>query len=118
MFLIALNRMAPAQQNVVDVCEAGEAQIKIRLLDNCYKDSSGLKVIENNNVIREDPSEKTNSDNFDISVYESVEFRPRIKWPDLLVQLSLHLVSVYGLFLMLTNSVRFYTTIFGKSVTF
>ncbi|XP_013142870.1 PREDICTED: stearoyl-CoA desaturase 5-like isoform X2 [Papilio polytes] len=110
--------MAPAQQNVVDVCEAGEAQIKMRLLDNCYKDSSGLKVIENNNVIREDASEKTNSDNFDISVYESVEFRPRIKWPDLLVQLSLHLVSVYGLFLMLTNSVRFYTTIFVFATIF
>ncbi|XP_045534746.1 acyl-CoA Delta-9 desaturase [Papilio machaon] len=111
--------MAPAQQNVVDVCEAGVAQIKMRLLDNSFKDSSGVKVIENNNVIHKDASEKMNSDkDFDISVYESMEFRPRIKWPDLLVQLSLHLVSMYGLFLMVTNNVRFYTTIFVFATIF
>ncbi|KPI92675.1 Acyl-CoA Delta(11) desaturase [Papilio xuthus] len=111
--------MAPAQQNVVDVCETGEAQLKMRLLDNGFKDSSSVKVIENNNVILKDASEKMNSDkDFDISVYESMEFRPRIRWPDLLVQLSLHLVSIYGLFLMVTNNIRFYTTIFVFATIF
>ncbi|XP_013178743.1 PREDICTED: stearoyl-CoA desaturase 5-like isoform X1 [Papilio xuthus] len=112
-------QMAPAQQNVVDVCETGEAQLKMRLLDNGFKDSSSVKVIENNNVIFKDASEKMNSDkDFDISVYESMEFRPRIRWPDLLVQLSLHLVSIYGLFLMVTNNIRFYTTIFVFATIF
>lgn len=107
--------MAPAQQNV-DMRDEVETQIKMTLMQNYVNDFKGAELCENNNtVIQDDASEKTTGDkDFDISKYEAMEFRPRIKWPDFTVQLSLHLVSLYGLYLVVTNSIRFYTTLFGK----
>ncbi|OWR47309.1 desaturase [Danaus plexippus plexippus] len=44
--------------------------------------------------------------------YEALEFKPRIKWPDLLVQLCLHSTTVYGFYLILVNRVKLYTILF------
>ncbi|CAH2076285.1 unnamed protein product, partial [Iphiclides podalirius] len=106
--------MAPAQQNV-EVRDESDAQIKMRLMQSSFKDSNGVELCANNNpVIQNGASEKITSDkDFDISKYEAMEFRPRIKWPDFIVQLSLHSVSLYGLYLIVTNSVRLYTTLFA-----
>ncbi|CAG4971582.1 unnamed protein product [Parnassius apollo] len=104
--------MAPAQQNV-DVCDGGGANM--RLTPKSFKGSSDTKLCENNNpVLQEDSaSEKFNSDkDFDVSQYEAMEFRARIRWPDLIVQIFLHVTTMYGLFLICTNSVKFYTTLF------
>ncbi|XP_072938676.1 acyl-CoA Delta-9 desaturase-like [Epargyreus clarus] len=108
-----LNKMAPAQKNV-DVID--EAELKMGLLKNNYL-LKNVKQCENNNTVLEESeslSEKVHGDiDFDIGAYEAMEFTPRIKWPDLIVQVSLHLVSVYGLYLIVTNKVYFLTTLFA-----
>ncbi|XP_068632944.1 acyl-CoA Delta-9 desaturase-like isoform X2 [Battus philenor] len=90
------------------------------LMPHEFKVAKGVKICENNNtVIHDDAGEKINTDkDFDISKYESMEFRAYIKWIDLMVQLSLHLFTMYGLFLIITNRVRFYTTIFALATIF
>lgn len=73
-----------------------------------------LEHIQNNNtLLAQDYSDRTNDADFNISNYETVEFRPQIKWPDLIVQVMLHLVTIYGCFLVITNEVRFLTTLFA-----
>lgn len=97
--------MAPAQQDVHMCGDTAQPQIKMRLKDNNNKSES--------EVNGGDYPVFQNSD-FDISAYEAMEFRPSIRWPDLLVQLALHLVSIYGIYLILSFQVRFYTIFFGK----
>lgn len=43
-------------------------------------------------------------------------FRPQIKWPDLLVQIAIHTGFLYGLYLMLTFSIKFYTYLWCEFV--
>lgn len=45
---------------------------------------------------------------------EIEEFRPAIRWPDLVAQLFIHLGCLYGLFLCLWSA-KLPTTLFGKS---
>ncbi|KAM3964178.1 stearoyl-CoA desaturase 5 [Aphomia sociella] len=112
--------MAPAQQNVEVCAEPTHAQIKMRLTTSDYKSDNCVNDCDNNNsVLRESTSDKINSDtDFDIRKYEAMEFRPQIRWPDLLVQISLHLVSVYGLILILLNQVKFFTTLFALATIY
>lgn len=106
--------MAPAQQDVHICGDAVQSQIKMRLMDSDNKSDSEVKC-ENNNPVLPDSRDKIKSDtDFDVSKYEAMEFRARIKWPDLIVQLALHLVSIYGFYLILTFQVRFFTILFGK----
>ncbi|XP_026751921.2 (11Z)-hexadec-11-enoyl-CoA conjugase-like isoform X2 [Galleria mellonella] len=112
--------MAPTQQNV-DACDAPpHSQLKMRLISSDYKSDNCVNSCDNNNsVLRESASDKINSEtDFDISKYEAMEFRPKIKWPDLIVQLSLHLVSIYGLFLTFTNQVKLYTILFALATIY
>ncbi|KAL0880737.1 hypothetical protein ABMA27_001949 [Loxostege sticticalis] len=95
--------MAPAQQDVHMCGDTAQPQIKMRLKGNNNKSES--------EVNGGDYPVFQNSD-FDISAYEAMEFRPSIRWPDLLVQLALHLVSIYGIYLILSFQVRFYTIFF------
>lgn len=76
----------------------------VNLLDACNTKSDTVNGVQNDK-----------SDEFDINFYEKIEFKSRIRWPDLLVQISLHLVSIYSLYLILTNQVKLYTLLFGKS---
>ncbi|CAH0750139.1 unnamed protein product [Diatraea saccharalis] len=105
--------MAPAQQDVLMCKESVQSQIKIRHIDSEFKIENG-DVSENNNVVAKNgASDETNSDkDFDLSKYEAMEFTARIKWPDLIVQLVLHLVSIYGLYLTLTFQVKILTILF------
>ncbi|KAG6461419.1 hypothetical protein O3G_MSEX012612 [Manduca sexta] len=105
--------MAPAQQND-DVCNAIDTQLKMRLIPDEYKSDNTVTCYENNNTLLQDSTnEKTKSEtDFDINKYEAMEFRPRIKWPDLTVQVLLHLVTIYGLYLIITFQVKFFTVLF------
>lgn len=104
--------MAPAQQNVEMCDEKMQSDLKRRPASLQRDDV----VNENNNkVLRDSDFDKVTSDtDFDISKYEAMEFTPQIKWPDLIVQISLHLVSIVGLYLIVSNQIRIYTTLFGK----
>lgn len=113
IFSFQLN-MAPAQQNVIECPEVMDCQLRVRLTQDRKQEQDG-KNCENNNTVREENySDKINKD-FDIAKYEAMEFTPQIRWPDLIVQILLHLVSLFGVYLIITNEVRFYTTLFGKS---
>ncbi len=45
-------------------------------------------------------------------VDEGVEFKPEIRWPDLIVQTFLHTGAVYGLFLLFY--IKFFTVLWSK----
>lgn len=112
--------MAPAQQNVEVCTETVDSQIKMRLIPSDFKLQNGVTGYENNNsVLNDSASEKLKSDtDFDITKYEDIKFKPQIKWPDLTVQVSLHLTTIYGLYLILTNQVMILTNLFGKLLFF
>ncbi|KAL4715562.1 hypothetical protein ACJJTC_009188 [Scirpophaga incertulas] len=106
--------MAPAQQDIPICSETVQSQMKIRPINSEYTSENSVKRGDNNNlVIEHSTNDKTDSDtDFDINKYEAMEFTPRVKWPDLIVQLSLHVVSAYGLLLILTLQVKFLTVLF------
>ncbi|XP_049868582.1 (11Z)-hexadec-11-enoyl-CoA conjugase-like [Pectinophora gossypiella] len=101
--------MAPAQQNV-EVCdESLHPEIKMRI---AYRNKNEVEHCENNNSVLP-ASEKVNSETeFNIEEYEAMDFVAQIRWPDLMAQVSLHLVSLYGLYLIFTCQVMVYTLIF------
>ncbi|XP_069356421.1 acyl-CoA Delta-9 desaturase-like isoform X1 [Maniola hyperantus] len=103
-------RMAPALQNVDSLLDS-DSQIKIkRLLD----DGSKLHNVNNNAVPKQYVNDKISDDmDFDIVKYENMEFRAQIRWPDSIVQVLLHTVTIYGFYLILTNKVNFLTTLFA-----
>ncbi|XP_047989063.1 acyl-CoA Delta-9 desaturase-like [Leguminivora glycinivorella] len=106
--------MAPAQKNVdVGVCDSDlPSQIKMRLMATDIK-SHREEHCDNNNSV-DNISEKVNVDTgFDLEKYESMDFKAKFRWPDLTVQVLLHLVSIYGLYLIVTFKVKFLTTIFA-----
>ncbi|XP_053612496.1 (11Z)-hexadec-11-enoyl-CoA conjugase-like [Plodia interpunctella] len=106
--------MAPAQSNVI-AQDQMHRQLKMRLIPRDQDCDKCDNTCDNNNSVLHNysGSEKINSEaEFDLSKYEAIEFRPRIRWPDLTVQISLHLVAIYGLFLILTNQIKFYTLLF------
>ncbi|XP_026500290.1 acyl-CoA Delta-9 desaturase [Vanessa tameamea] len=87
---------------------------ELHFMDNDYKLDDDKTFENNNTLLRKDTTDDINSDaNFDIVKYEAMEFKSRIKWPDLLAQTSLHLVTIYGAYLILTNTVKFLTIIFA-----
>lgn len=64
-------------------------------------------LINNNKIISEqDPVERKSSK-------EPTDYDCRYRWPDLIVQLFIHVGCLYGLYLCLVSA-RFYTTLFGK----
>lgn len=44
-----------------------------------------------------------------------IPFIPRIRWPDLIAQLFIHIGGLYGLYLMIVSA-KIYTTLFGKLI--
>lgn len=42
------------------------------------------------------------------------EFKAHIRWPDLIVQLAIHVGSLYGLYLLIALKAKFYTYIWCK----
>ncbi|KAG7306383.1 hypothetical protein JYU34_009009 [Plutella xylostella] len=102
--------MSPGQQCVT----ACDVSIKNGLPYSGYKDENQ----NNSPVTKKASDEEVNPKEFDISVYEALDFKAQIRWPDLIVQVLLHLVSLCGLYLIITNSVRFYTTLFALATIY
>lgn len=102
--------MAPAQQHMA-MCNEEMKQSEPKI----YK-TNNVKDFENNNTMLENSaSDKVTSDSdFDIKKYEAMKFNAQIRWPDLIVQILLHLVSIYGLYLIISNQVKLLTILFGK----
>ncbi|CAG9113400.1 unnamed protein product [Plutella xylostella] len=90
--------MSPGQQCVT----ACDVEIKNGLPYSGYKDENQ----NNSPVTKKASDEEVNPKEFDISVYESMDFKAQIRWPDLIVQVLLHLVSLCGLCLVITNSIN------------
>ncbi|KAJ2942659.1 hypothetical protein O0L34_g2130 [Tuta absoluta] len=111
--------MPPAQQKV-NVCEEEmHPRLKLRLAAHDLNSEQENCDNENNNSVENSASEKVNNDkDFDIEKYEAMEFVAQIRWPDLIVQVSLHLVSIYGLYLILSNQVKFYTILFALATIY
>lgn len=104
--------MAPAVQNVDSILDT-DSQIKIKLLD---RDNNNYKVNSANDetVVKRNVNGEVSDIDFDIGKFEATEFKAQIRWPDLIVQVLLHSVTIYGFFLILTNRVKFLTTLFGE----
>lgn len=47
---------------------------------------------------------------------KATEFKPQIRWPDLIAQVFIHLGSLYGLFYLFTLKAKLYTYIWCKSL--
>lgn len=45
---------------------------------------------------------------------EKTVFKPRIRWPDLMAQVFVHVGSTYGLYFLITLQAKFYTYIWCK----
>lgn len=82
--------------------------------------NSGTTVNHQINIKNKNEDRKTFETNTALSNSENIanklieeEFIPRIRWPDTIAQLFLHLGCLYGFFLSLTSA-RFYTFLFGK----
>lgn len=106
--------MAPAQKHV-DVCEEPiHAQMKLRFIthENNVKNDVHYKNI--NTVVKSGDSEMNADPDFDLLKYEAMDFKAQIRWPDTIVQISLHTLTVYGMYLIITNQVKLYTVLFGK----
>ena len=108
--------MAPAQKNIEMCGEEMHSELKISPVT--YKNGKGAHFENNNTVLRDSASEVTSDSDFDIKKYEAMEFKAQWRWPDLLAQVFLHLVSIYGLYLMISNQVKLYTILFGESTIF
>ncbi|KAH9632277.1 hypothetical protein HF086_010202 [Spodoptera exigua] len=108
--------MAPAQKHV-QMC-GDEIQSGLKISPVTYdadKLNESPQYENNNTVLRNSANEKVNSDaDFDISKYEAIDFKAKFRWPDLTVQILLHLVSIYGLYLTFSNQVKLLTLLFGK----
>lgn len=59
------------------------------------------------------PHENINNNTEEDVKSVSEPFKPTIRWPDLTVQLFIHLGCLYGFYLAAFRA-RFYTTLFGK----
>nr|AGO45842.1 acyl-CoA desaturase HvirKSVE [Heliothis virescens] len=103
--------MAPAQQNIEMCDENMHSEIKIR--HPAYKNDKVGQFENNNTVLRDSASEVKSDSEFDLKKYEAMEFKAQIRWPDLTVQVLLHLVSIYGLYLMICNQVKLLTILFA-----
>lgn len=103
--------MAPAHPNV-GACDEMD-QLKMRLNADKINAESDINDNENNNTVKIIRNGEIDEE-FDLAKYEAMNFIPQIRWPDLIVQISLHLVSIYGLYLLFTNKLKFYTIIFGE----
>lgn len=42
------------------------------------------------------------------------EFKPKIRWPDLIVQIVIHLGSLYGIYYLITFRAKFHTYLWCK----
>uniref|UniRef100_A0A2A4JDC8 Fatty acid desaturase domain-containing protein n=1 Tax=Heliothis virescens TaxID=7102 RepID=A0A2A4JDC8_HELVI len=103
--------MAPAQQNIEMCDEDMHSELKIR--HSTYKNDEVGQFENNNTVLRDSTSEVKSDSEFDLKKYEAMEFKAQIRWPDLTVQVLLHLVSLYGLYLMICNQVKLLTILFA-----
>lgn len=106
--------MAPAQKHL-EVCEEPiHTQLKLRFITHENNVKNDVHSKNNNTVVKSGDSEVNTDPDFDIMKYEAMDFKAKIRWPDTIVQISLHLVTIYAACLILTNQVKLYTILFGK----
>lgn len=109
--------MAPTEQNIED-SDIQHSQVKKRLNNGLAKFENEITCFENNNtVLVKSDSDTSKSEIFDIDKYEAMEFTAQWRWPDTIVQVLLHTVSLYAVYLILTLQVKFFTIFFGKYLT-
>lgn len=84
------------------------------------KDSEDQLLIgkhENEGNLTHRRVKNTNNNESDVHEEEDLNekntFKPQIRWPDLIVQIFLHVGCLYGIFLILTTA-KFYTSLFGE----
>lgn len=56
---------------------------------------------------------KNNGKNIDTAEHDAAKFVPKIRWPDLIAQLFLHIGAIYGLIFQF-YTIRFYTLVWCK----
>lgn len=105
--------MAPTEQNIEDA-GAVHSQLKKRLSNGYYKSENSVPCFENNNTVLQNSVREKDNEAFDINKYEAMEFKAKFRWPDLTVQILLHLVSIYAVYLILSLQVKILTVLFGK----
>ncbi|CAH2108170.1 unnamed protein product [Euphydryas editha] len=93
--------MAPTAQKVKLI--GSEFDQDIEFIDKSHKLDDGEHDISD---------ERKSESNIDLAKYEAMKFTPRIRWPDLIVQVTLHLVTIYGIYLILIGEVMFFTIVF------
>ncbi|KOB75264.1 Desaturase 6, partial [Operophtera brumata] len=109
--------MAPTEQNIED-SDIQHSQVKKRLNNGLGKFENEMTCFENNNtVLVKSDSDTNKSDIFDINKYEAMEFTAQWRWPDTIVQVLLHTVSLYAVYLILTLQVKFLTIFVGFGIT-
>lgn len=75
--------------------------------ENSYSDKNIVEDISSNNLIQNNNEKNVKQTS------QNEPFTPQIRWPDLTVQIFLHVGCVYGLYLIFTGNCRFYTALFG-----
>lgn len=106
--------MAPAQKHL-EVCEEPlHTQMKLRFITHENNVKNGVHCKNNNTVVKNGEIEMNADPDFDIMKYEAMDFQAKIRWPDTIAQISLHSVTIYGVYLIITNQVKLYTILFGK----
>jgi hypothetical protein len=76
---------------------------------NCYRVMAPNEMLSHESDVAQTTSDKQND-------VPSLPYTPRIKWPDLFVQIFLHSGAFYGLLLVLSGSADFRTSLFGKKI--
>jgi stearoyl-CoA desaturase (Delta-9 desaturase) len=71
---------------------------------------NGTKTSQNASIEQND-----DNNNFKVNeVEDNVDFRPQIRWPDLIAQVFIHAGFVYGLYFILMLQAKFYTYIWSE----
>lgn len=109
--------MAPTEQNIED-SGIQQQNLKKRVNNGLDKFQNEVTCVDNNNTVIEKSDSAEKSDIFDIDKYEAMEFTAQWRWPDTIVQILLHAVSFYAVYLILTLQVKFLTIFVGKYNTY
>lgn len=80
------------------------------------KDTNNIVNLNNNNNYNSGNtklSNESNGNNIRASSNDKIEFTPKIRWPDLIVHIFLHVGAIYGL-IFLFYSIKFFTFLWCK----
>ena len=98
--------MSPDKERILPAMCSGDMEVNGRT-SSAIGDLADSEVINRNGSTKINGSSKKHEE-----VTKKVEYIPRIKWPDLLVQIFIHAGCVYGFTLLFTHA-KLYTTLWG-----